>query len=123
MRKFKNLVRTIAVKNKESVYTLYPASYINIKVFNPFKYNLVICIHCIANTNNIAVGNYCFQVLVYLVGLTFRDNKRRDNITVYIYYFCNCNRFTAKRLAYFIPCYLIINKKYLFFFALPYTYA
>ena len=53
-------MRTVAVKNKESIYTLCPASCINIKVFNLFKRNLVIYIRHITNTNSIAVGNYCF---------------------------------------------------------------
>ena len=54
--------------------------YINIKVFNLFKCNLVIYICYIANTNSIAVRNYYFRVPAYLVGLAFKDK-----INAYIY--------------------------------------
>jgi len=47
----------MAIKNKESIYTLYLILRIKIKVFNLFKRDLVIYIHCITNTNSIAVRN------------------------------------------------------------------
>ena len=66
----------MAVKNKEPMYTLYPALYIKIKVFNLFKRDLIIYIRRITNTNSIAIRNYCLRVPAYLVGLAFKDNKR-----------------------------------------------
>ena len=99
MRKFKNLIKTVAIKNKKFIFTLCPALYINIKVFNLFKCNLIIYIYCIANTNNIAIRNCCFWVLVYLVSFAFKDNKKWDNMAVYIYYFYNYNRFIVMGLA------------------------
>ena len=116
-------MRAMAVKDKESIYTLYLALYINIKVFNLFKRNLIIYIRYIANTNSIAIRNCCLRILAHLVGLTFKDNKRRDNMAVCAYCLCNRNRFTAKRLAYLIPYYLIINKKYLLLLPLSYSYT
>ena len=66
----------MAIKNKESICTLYLALRIKIKVFNLFKRDLVICIRRITNTNSIAIINYCLRVPAYLVGLAFKDNKR-----------------------------------------------
>jgi hypothetical protein len=113
----------VAVKNKEPIYTLCPALRIKIKVFNLFKRDLVICIRRITNTDSIAIRNYCLRVLAYLVGLAFKDNKRWDNVAVYVNCLYNRNRFTAKRLTCLIPYCLIINNKYLLFLALSYTYT
>src|SRR6266568_1923745 len=60
LHEFYCLMRAIAVKNKESVYTICPALRIKIKVFNLFKRNLIVYICRIINTNNIAIGNCCF---------------------------------------------------------------
>ena len=48
----------MAVKNKEPIYTLCPTLRIKIKVFNPFKRDLVVYIRYITNTNSIAIRNY-----------------------------------------------------------------
>ena len=48
----------MAIKNKEPIYTLRPALYIKIKVFNLFKRDLVIYIRRITNTDSIAIRNY-----------------------------------------------------------------
>ena len=50
-------MRAMAVKDKESIYTLYSILCIKIKVFNLFKRDLVGYIYCITNTNNVAVWN------------------------------------------------------------------
>ena len=90
---------------------------------NLFKRNLIIYIRRITNTNSIAIRNYYLRVPAHLVGLAFEDNKRRDNVAVCANYLYNYNRFTAKYLTYLIPCYLIINNKYLLFLSLPYIYV
>ena len=113
----------MAVENKEPICIFCPALRIKIKVFNLFKYDLVVYMRRIANTDSIAIRNCRLQVLAYLVGLAFKDNKRWDNMAVYINCFYNYNRFITKRLTYFIPYCLIINNKYLFFFALSYIYT
>jgi len=116
-------VRAVAVKNEQSVYTLSPVLRIKIKVFNLFKRDLVVCIRRITDTNSIAIRNRHLRVLAHLVGLTFKDNKRRDNMAVRANCLCNYNSFTAKCLACLALCCLIIDNKYLLFLALPYTYA
>ena len=47
----------MAVKDKESIYTLYPIIRIKIKIFNLFKRDLVVYIRRITNTNSIAIRN------------------------------------------------------------------
>jgi hypothetical protein len=113
----------VAVKNKKPIYTLCPALYIKIKVFNLFKRDLIVYIRYITNTDSITIRNYYLQVLAHLVGLAFEDNKRWDNMAVRENCLCNRNRFTAKRLTYLIPYCLIINNKYLLFLALSYIYT
>ena len=113
----------MAIKNKQSIYTLSPVLYIKIKVFNLFKRDLIIYIRYITNTNSIAIRNYYLRVPVYLVGLTFKDNKRQDNIAVSANCLYNCNSFIAKRLTYLILYCLIIDNKYLLFLTLPYIYT
>ena len=80
-------MKAMAVKNKKSIYTLYPALCIKIKIFNPFKRNLVAYIRRITITNNVIIGKYYFLVLAHLIGFGFKDNKKRDNMAVYAYCF------------------------------------
>jgi hypothetical protein len=113
----------MAVENKQSICALGLVLRMKIKVFNPFKRDLVVCIRRITNTNSVAIRNYCLGVPAHLVGLAFKDNKRQDNMAVSANCLCNRNSFTAKRLACLALCCLIIDNKYLLFLALPYIYA
>ena len=116
-------MRAVAVKDKKPIYTLCSILRIKIEVFNPFKHNFIIYIHRITDTNSIAIRNCCLQVLVHLISLAFKNNKKWDNVAIRANYLCNCNRFTTKHLACFTPYCLIINNKYLLFLALSYMYT